>query len=470
MESELMTTLWQQLWHGLRYDTTPLPPLQVSGDAALTAAFPVSELAATSIALAAQAAASLTGNPQPPRIDGILASRWFHQALRPIGHALPSLWDAFAGDYATADGWIRLHTNAPHHREAMEQVLGRHRDRQQLAETLQRHNAIALEEEVVAAGGCAAALRSEAAWLAHPHGHTVGREALIEQNLQPAGPPPRWPLPPARPLHGVRVLDLTRIIAGPVASRFLAGLGADVLRLDPPDWQEPVLEQEVTLGKRCARLDLKCADGRRQFELLLSQSDVLIHGYRADALSRLGYDEERLQELSPGLIDVSLNAWGWSGPWRNRRGFDSLVQMACGLADAGRQRFGGDAPVPLPVQALDHATGYLMAATVLEGMRQRVLHHNGFSARLSLARTACLLQEHPYLPTVQPGGLPPQSAADEEQELALTGWGLAARLRSPFWLPGTPLLWSRAPSALGSALPRWQSLHLAGRHSGDYAG
>ncbi|WP_286798822.1 CoA transferase, partial [Pseudomonas sp. UBA4034] len=124
----------------------------------------------------------------------------------------------------------------------------------------------------------------------------------------------------ARPLAGLKVLDLTRVLAGPVASRFLAGLGADVLRIDSPTWDEPGVVPEMTLGKRCARLDLKTQDGRQLFEALLKDADLLFHGYRADALERLGYSADSLQRLAPGLIDVSLNAYGWSGPWRNRRG------------------------------------------------------------------------------------------------------------------------------------------------------
>ena len=246
------------------------------------------------------------------------------------------------------------------------------------------------------------------------------------------------------------------IIAGPVATRFLAGLGAEVLRLDPPGWEEPSLEEEVTLGKRCARLDLKSAQGRKRFEALLSQADVLVHGYRADALSGLGYDAQTRQKLSPGLVDVSLNAWGWTGPWRNRRGFDSLVQMGCGIADSGRQWKQREAPSPLPVQALDHATGYLMAAAVLEGLRQRLLHNTGYTARLSLARTACLLTDNPYPEAEQPQGLDPLKPQDENVEIEITPWGMGYRLRSPLWLPGTPLIWSRAASRLGSAKAEWQ--------------
>lgn len=209
------------------------------------------------------------------------------------------------------------------------------------------------------------------------------------------------------------------------------------------------------LGKRCARLDLKSAAGRQNFEALLSQADVLIHGFRADALSRLGYDSETRQKLSPGLVDVSLNTWGWTGPWRNRRGFDSLVQMGCGIADTGRQWKMSDSPSPLPVQALDHATGYLMAAAALEGMRLRLQNSTGFTARLSLARTACLLTDNPCLPSQQPTDPGPSQKRDENVQTEITPWGIGARLNSPVWLCGTPLVWSRSAEPLGSSPASW---------------
>lgn len=455
MDNGLTTQLWQQLWQGLRNASTPAPGIVFRGDARFCSLYPVTELASTSLALAMQATAELTGNPHQLEVDHYLASRWFQQSFRPVNRSAPALWDPFAGDYQTLEGWIRLHTNAAHHRAAMESVLGQHADRASLAVAVSQWHKTALEEAVIAAGGCAAEMRSVAEWQQHPQGQAVRREALIEQTLQPEASAPGWRLFPARPLHGVRVLDLTRIIAGPVATRFLAGLGAEVLRLDPPDWQEPTLAEEVTLGKRCARLDLKTVKGRKVFEALLAKADVLVHGYRADALSKLGYDAAALQKLSPGLVDVSLNAWGWTGPWRNRRGFDSLVQMGCGIADSGRQWKMSDSPSPLPVQALDHATGYLMAAAVLEGLRQRLLHNTGFTARLSLARTACLLTDNPYPPEEQPQGLGPAKPQDENVEAEITPWGMGYRLRSPVWLPGTPLLWSRSASQLGSAKPHW---------------
>ena len=303
-----------------------------------------------------------------------------------------------------------------------------------------------LEQAVVDAGGCAAEMRTWAQWQAHPQGQAVNAEPLVhfENNGHSTEKP--WRGSVARPLAGIKVLDLTRVLAGPVASRFLAGLGADVLRIDPPTWNEPGVIPEVTLGKRCARLDLHDPADRAVFEHLLKDTDILLHGYRADALERLGYGVAERQRLAPGLVDVCLNAYGWSGPWRNRRGFDSLVQMSSGIAEAGMHCKRADKPTPLPLQALDHATGYLMAASAV-----RLLGTAG-SASLSLARTAKLLIE------AGAGTDEPLRAEDENDQGILveqTPWGPAHRLQVPLKITGTPLQWELAASELGSHRAQW---------------
>src|SRR6202035_1804227 len=180
--------------------------------------------------------------------------------------------------------------------------------------------------------------------------------AVTERPLATGSGTARAERPAGRPYAGVRVLDLTRVIAGPIATRFLAAYGADVLRVDPPGFAEvPAILPETTAGKRTAAVSLAMPDGRATFERLVAGADVLVTGLRADALGRLGYDDATLTELNPALVIASHNAYGWDGPWRDRRGVGSLGQMSCGITAAG----GGDGPVPLPVQALDHTTGYL---------------------------------------------------------------------------------------------------------------
>ena len=353
-----MTDLLTSIQAALGLPHTPIP---FTSKGALPSAFAVTDLASASIAAAGQAVSELlhqhTGRLPNLEVDRRLASFWFATSIRPVGWSVPPLWDPVAGDYPTSDGWIRLHTNAPHHRAAAEKVLGACADRAAVASKVAQWAKTDLEHAVVEAGGCAAEMRSWAQWQAHPQGQAVNSEPLIQFSAGNPEPPSSWQGSVARPLAGIKVLDLTRVLAGPVASRFLAGLGADVLRIDPPTWNEPGVVPEVTLGKRCARLDLHDKADRILFESLLKDADILLHGYRADALERLGYGVAERQALAPGLIDACLNAYGWSGPWQNRRGFDSLVQMSSGIAEAGMQWKKADQPTPLPVQALDHAPG-----------------------------------------------------------------------------------------------------------------
>jgi hypothetical protein len=305
-----------------------------------------------------------------------------------------------------------------------------------------------LETAVVEAGGAAAELRSAAAWATHPQGVAVAAEPLVARTATDAAAATAWRPDPARPLAGIRVLDLTRVLAGPVATRALAGLGAAVLRVDPPDWDEPAVVPDVTLGKRTARLDARTTEGLARLRLLLSEADVLVHSYRRDALERLGLGEEVRRALRPGLVDVTLTAYGWTGPWASRRGFDSLVQMSAGIAERGMRAAGAEQPVPLPVQALDHATGWFAAAAAVAGLRDRLVLGRGSAARLSLARTALALPEDEPRPV--PAGSAPLPSTPHS-----TPWGAAEVLEPPLRLAGVRFGFDRGPAPLGADVPGW---------------
>jgi len=430
--------------------------VRFSGTGDLPSVFAVSDLATAAIGAAAAAVAELIaasfGTLVQVAVSRRLASLWFGYSIRPDGWTLPALWDPIAGDYPTADGWIRLHTNAPHHRDAALSVLGVSADKSEVSHVVANWKSEALETAVVQSKGCAAAMRSMATWATHAQGKSVSREPLLA--IRVTDDSGNFPMSSTldRPLQGVRVLDLTRVIAGPVATRFLAGFGADVLRIDPLTWDEPGVVPDVTLGKRCARLDLRNDSDRAIFLGLLRRADVFVHGYRADALENLGLDARTRRETRPGLVDVSLNAYGWSGPWRNRRGFDSLVQMSAGIADAGMRKLGKDRPTPLPVQALDHATGYLMAAAVVRGLAQRIVTGQGFEARASLARTAQLLVSEP---AAKASGDLTSAEADWSEAIEATQFGPALRLRSAVTIGNTPMRWDRPAVKLGSSAPAW---------------
>ena len=426
-----------------------------SGD--LPSAFRVSDFAAAAVGVAGAAIAELiaqrAGNTPRVRVDRRLASMWFGMSVRPQGWTYPPLWDPVAGDYAAADGWIRLHTNAPHHRAVALAVLDAPFEKAAVAAAVSRWDADALETAIVEGGGAAAAMRSLDAWRAHPQGSAVATEPLLHHERYAPETRPAWNVAPARPLDGIRVLDLTRILAGPVATRFLAGYGAGVLRIDPLEWDEASLAPEVTLGKRCARLDLRTRDGKATFETLLAQADVLVHGYRPGALDALGFDAQRRRSIRPELVEVSLDAYGWSGPWRARRGFDSLVQMSSGIADAGMRRFKKARPFPLPVQALDQAAGYLLAAAAVRGLTERIATGAGTTARTSLARVAQELIALPAAPAAD--AFAPEQPSDLSDAVEATVWGEARRLRAPLEIAGTPMYWDRPASPLGSSTPNW---------------
>jgi CoA-transferase family III len=455
----LPVAITRTLWVAADGGPDLLNKLEITGRGDLPSVFPVSDLATAAIGAAGLAIAELIavrfGETPKVRVDRRLSSVWFGLSVRPQGWPLPPLWDPLSADYETESGWIRLHMNAPHHRDAALSVLKAEPDKQSVARQAAHWQANDLETAVVTAGGCAATMRSIAEWKTHPQGSAVAGEPLFYIRKQDSGSARNWDGPPHRPLAGLRILDLTRVLSGPIATRFLAGFGAEVLRIDPPWWDEPIVALEVALGKRCARLDLRAPSNRELFTQLLSEADVLIHGYRPDALARLGFDAEQCQKIRPGLINVSLDAYGWTGPWKGRRGFDSLVQMSSGIADAGMKRHGKTRPTPLPVQALDHSVGYFLAAAAIRGLTNRFKSGAGFEARTSLARMAALLIDQPG--TQENAPIAPEEPSDLSENIEETSWGPARRIKPPVIVDGAPLRWDLPASALGSSEPKWQS-------------
>jgi crotonobetainyl-CoA:carnitine CoA-transferase CaiB-like acyl-CoA transferase len=255
----------------------------------------------------------------------------------------------------------------------------------------------------------------------------------------------------------VRVLDMTRVIAGPVCTRFLSAYGADVLRVDPPGFAEVgALLPDMTAGKRRAALDLRRSEDRATFERLVAGADVLVCGYRSDALARLGYGARELRALNDALVLASLDAYGWTGPWRARRGFDSLVQMSSGIAARGGDVARVRGPKPLPAQALDHGTGYLLAAATCRALTRRAQAGETAHVRASLARTAA------WLVALGESGDPeaPDFVADDARpwlETAPTAWGRVERVRCPGRVGSFTPSWTVAPGPLGSDSPGWES-------------
>lgn len=454
--SELLARSWDATGTRTADDRSVLAKATLTGPrAVLPSAFDVTGLATGAVAAATLAAAQLHAargsSPVPPAvIDSAAACAAFRaeRLFTPLGWKLPPLWDPFAGDYRASDGWIRLHTNYAGHRTAVQRAL-RADDPAAVRAAVAARAADEIESEVVAAGGAAAVMRTRTEWLASPAGRATAEAPAIRIEERGGAGRPSWAdAPPALPFSGVRVLDLTRVIAGPICTKVLAAYGADVLRLDPPGFAEVAsLLPETTLGKRTASIDLAGSEGRSVFEGLVAASDAIVIGYRADALARLGYDDDALGSLNPQLVIARLDAYGWDGPWRNRRGFDSLVQMSCGIAAAGASAYAREEPTPLPAQALDHATGWLMAAAIARALTRQLADSVATRIRGSLIGTANLL----YGMDPPAGSLTAAEGAPVKLETSSTEWGPA--LRAPF--PGT----------IGGIRPSWpQPAGPLGRH------
>jgi hypothetical protein len=380
------------------------------------------------------------GDPGPVSADPRHAAAAFRSEryLRPMPAAVE---DPLTGNYRTAEGWVRLHCNYPHHLAAVATALGTSADRAEVSSAVARRTALDVEEAVVAAGGAAAAMRSRAGWAAHPQGRAL-RELPLK-SVERIGDAPRLRLSTAdRPLSGIRVLDLTHVIAGPVCGRTLAAHGADVLHVGAAHLPvvAPLL-RDTQFGKRSTYIDLRSqADTLRS---LVRDADVLVQSYRPDSLAGRGFGPAELAESRPGIIVVDISAWGWTGPWRTRRGFDSLAQMATGIAF-------GDPPVPLPAQFLDHGAGWLAAQGALEALLLRTETGGSWHVRVSLARTGMWLDSMGR--TGEPGSEP-----DVDDLLTETGsaFGRLTHIRIPGQLPGSPPYWDHGPRVPGGDPPEW---------------
>jgi hypothetical protein len=416
------------LWAALGGDPAELARLDVTGPATtLASTFPVTEVGVATVGASLLAATLGSGARVGVDTRQLAVALRSERYARRDGQSGGSPFDPLSAFHRTSDGWIRLHANYEWHRKAALTVLGCAVDEARAA--IAERKAVELETALHAAGGIGGAVRTEAQWRA-----TAGPPPpLVERRVVGAAAP--------RTARRLRVLDLTRVIAGPVATRTLAAHGADVLRLDAPYLPEIPLQTWDTLaGKRSALFDLHDGGVREE---LLAGADVVVAGYRPGALDRFGLAPEALAARHPGLVIVTLSAWGHQEPWSARRGFDSIVQAACGIAvDEGKP----DAPGALPAQVLDHATGYLAAAaTLLTVQRQRReggTHH----VRVSLAGTAAWLQSQPRTA---------QEAVDVDAAPFLEEKGRFTVASPPGTVDGRPLAWPDPAPDYGAAAPEW---------------
>ncbi|MFD8387891.1 CoA transferase [Streptomyces sp. NPDC059680] len=451
-------------WSALGGDPAHLARLTtVVREGVLEARLPVRELARACVGACALAAAELAarraGLAEVPGVrvdDGAVAAAFHSERLLRVDGRTPVTFAPLSRFWRTADGRVRTHANYPHHRARLLGALGLPQDAsaEAVADRIAERPSLDVEEAVYGAGGLAVALRSPKEWAATEQAAEVAARPLVErERLGSTHARVLTPLDPAAaallPAAGLRVLDLTRVLAGPVATRTLALLGADVLRVDAP-WPPELPDQQADtgFGKRSATLDLT-AD-RDTFEELLAAADVVVTGYRPGALDRFGLAPEALFARRPGLVVAQVSAWGAYGPWGGRRGFDSLVQVATGIAATEGS---AEEPGALPAQALDHGTGYLLAAAVLRALTEQSYDGGGRLVRLALARTARWLTDG-VRPTAATGA--PYEGPDAW--LAETD-GPLGRLRHalpPVSFAGGPGDWARPPVPWGSDSARWR--------------
>ncbi|HXH20913.1 MAG TPA: CoA transferase [Dehalococcoidia bacterium] len=376
----------------------PLEDATFSGEEpVLPSRFALATAGAAAIAASGLAAAALwrerTGQGQQVSVDLRHAAAALRSSsyLRIDGRPPGSPWAPISGFYRTRDErWVQFHCNYPHHRDGVLELLRCENDPEAVQAAARRWDAQPLEDALAANGMCAGIVRARAEWEAHPQGIAVSRLPLME--VLRIGDSPPEPLPEAaRPLSGVRVLDLTRVLAGPTGARTLAEHGADVLRITAAHLPaQPEVDADTGHGKLSARLDLRQPGDHERLLSLVREGDVFVQSYRPGALAGRGLSPDALAALRPGIVYVTLAAYGHEGPWRDRRGFDSLVQSVSGFVSEhslGGRVSGAAAPRHLPAQAIDYVSGYLMAFGAMVGLLQRAREGGSYLVRVSLAQT-----------------------------------------------------------------------------------
>jgi crotonobetainyl-CoA:carnitine CoA-transferase CaiB-like acyl-CoA transferase len=451
------------IWTASGGDSAALDTVSLSGEEPqLPSSFRVAAAAQVSIAAAGLAAAQIwqlrSGQSQGVAVDmrhAVVECR-SERYLRVDGKPPPPSWDPTAGIYKTGDGrFVRLHTNFRHHRAAVCKVLNCKPERPDIQAALMQRDGEAFETSAYAGGAVVAMMRSREEWSDLPHAKALAGLPLVSiEKIGEAAPKP-WPAGD-RPLAGLRVLDLSRVIAGPVAGRTLAAHGADVLLVSGPDMPAiPWLTIDTGRGKLTSFVELKSEQGRETLRDLLAGADIFSQGYRPRALASLGFSPEEAASINPGIVYVSLSAYGHAGPWAERRGFDSLVQTSTGFNHAEGQAADVEGPKELPAQMLDHATGYMMAFGAMMAKARQAREGGGWHVRVSLAQTGRWFWN---LGRVADGF----ATEDFSGEMVTpyiedmpSGFGPLRAVSHSAVLSKTPAFWARPAMPLGSHAPQW---------------
>jgi len=454
---------WQEILDaaGLA-DSAAAPPEFRGADPVFPTPYRVGTAGAAALAAVGAAVSRLwflkTSRKQSVAIDVRAAAAAMRSAhyLRIDGQPPKAMWDPFSGYYPVRDGrWVSIHCNFANHREAAMAVLGNPPDRAAAEAASRKWDGRALEDAIHAAKGCAGLARTADEWLRHPHAAAVAAQPLLHiEKLSGSTPEPLPPGP--RPLSGLRVLDLTRVLAGPTCARTLAEHGADVLKIAAAHLPDSgAVEFDTGIGKLQANLDLRTPAGVETLQGLLRQADVFSQSFRPGTLAGRGFSPAQAAALRPGIVYVTLSAWGSEGPWRDRRGFDSIVQTVSGMAYA-QSSAGPDPAKPrlLPVSVIDYVSGYLMAFGAMVALARRATEGGSWLVRVSLARSGKWIADRGFVEDF--ASVPLELPKDELQRLIMQT-GRFSHLRPVLELSETAPHWARPPMPLGSHPPAWPS-------------
>ena len=444
------------------FDALPADHVSFSGtDPILPSNFLIGTAGAASIAACGLAAADLwelrTGRRQDVGMDvrtGAIAMRCSRYTRKLGGEASSGMAD-ISDFYQCGDGrWVQLHCNFPHHRDGSLKILGCEANKEAVAAAVKGWDAAKLEETLVAAGMCCTMTRTAAEWEASEHATAVNGLPLME--ITRIGDSDPEPMPAGdRPLAGIRALDLTRVLAGPTCGRTLAEHGADVMRISGPHLPfHPALVMDTGHGKLAAHVDLRDAAGNETLRSLVRDSDIFTQGYRPDTLAARGFSPETLAVIRPGIVYVSLCAYGRSGPWRNRRGFDTLVQNATGIC----HEQGDNRPRHLPVSLLDYASGYLMAFGAMVALGRRAREGGSYHVQVSLVQTAHWLKGLGRVDARSDALFLPELETEDVADLLMrsnTAFGELEHLAPAVQLSETAPHWVRPVVPLGTHEPVW---------------
>lgn len=362
-------------------------------DPILPSRFRVGEAAATALGASGLAANEIWelsgGSSQDVSIDikGAAASLISFMFQRQEEGEQPMREDrALVGLYEAGDGrWVHIHGAFPNLAAGTLKVLNCEQSVEAVTAAVKTWDAQDLENALAAEGMCGAMARSRAEWLAHDQGKALASIPPVEIiKIGDSDPEPVGPR--KRPLDGTRVLDLTRVLAGPTCARTLASHGANVLKINSPNLASvPPFVIDTGHGKRSAHLDLEDTGDAETLRNLAKSADVFSQGYRKGAMERRGFGPEQLADLRPGIIYVSINAYGHEGPWARRPGWEQLAQTASGIAlDEGTS----ESPRLIAAAATDYTTGYLASLGAMTALKRRALEGGSYHVRASLCQTA----------------------------------------------------------------------------------